>query len=100
MSPEEEGLLRKHMTFYRDLETGRRRPRSPAQQHFVLVTLGRAAAETLHEKAYVKHMRLRAQQREAGGEKSVRDPADGPTPEWFTRESWYALRRGYRKDAV
>jgi uncharacterized protein YifE (UPF0438 family) len=86
------------MNFYRSLETGRRKPKTPAQEHFGLVTLGRATAETDHEIVYAKHMRLRAQQREARLSESEREPAGGPTTEWFTREDWYKLRRGYRRD--
>jgi len=98
LSPEEEGLLKKHIDFYRDLETGRRQPTTQAQEHFVRVTRGLEAAETVHERAYAKHMRLRAQQRAAERSENPPDPADGPTPEWFSRDDWYRSRGRQRGD--
>ncbi len=99
LSAEEERLLEKHLNFYRALETGTRKPTTPAQEHFVLMTLGRAGADTAHEKAYAKHMRLRAERREARRNENSHDPAEEPRSEWFTREGWYKLRFGYRHDA-
>jgi len=98
LSPEEESLLRKHMRFYRALETGTRKPTTEIQKHFIQVTRGLAAAETVHERAYVKHMRLRAAQRSANQSEIVRNPEDGPTPDWFSREDWYRLRGRQRSD--
>ena len=98
LNPDEEKLLVEHMVFYRDLETGQRQPRTKAQEHFVQVTRGLAAAETIHERAYAKHMRLRAERRAAKRSESSRDSADGPTPEWFSREDWYRLRGRQRGD--
>jgi hypothetical protein len=79
------------MRFYRALETGQRKPTTKAQQHFVDVTLGHAPAETIHEKAYVKHMRLRTARREATRTETIHNPEDGPTADWFSREDWYRL---------
>lgn len=98
LTPQEEDLLRRHMEFYRALETGRRKPVTEAQKHFVNVTIGHAAAETVHEIAYVKHMRLRAVHREAADTQTSHDPADGPTEGWFSREDWYRLRGRQRSD--
>ncbi len=93
-TPEQERLLTKYLAFYRDLETGRRKPTTPAQEHFVAFTTGHIPAETDHERAYAVHMRLRAYQRElARQDRGSRDPDDGPTDEWFTREDWKKLRR-------
>jgi hypothetical protein len=58
LTPEEQQLLDKYMSFYRDLETGRRQPETEEQKHFVRVILGQAAAETPHEIAYAKYMRM------------------------------------------
>ena len=49
LSSEEEELLTKHMDFYRALETGQRQPATEAQEHFVRVIHGLAAAETIDE---------------------------------------------------
>ncbi len=98
LSLEEEKLLTKYMDFYRALETGKRQPTTVAQEHFVRVTRGLTDAETIHERAYAKHMQLRAAQRAAIRGENPRDPADGPTPEWFPDEDWYRLRSRQRND--
>jgi uncharacterized protein YifE (UPF0438 family) len=98
LSAEEEALLHRHMTFYRSLETGQRRPATEAQEHFARVTHGLAAAETIHELAYVKHMRLRAIQRELERQNQERECEEAPSPEWFSREDWYKLRGRQRND--
>jgi len=59
LTAEEQQLLDKYIPFYRDLETGRREPETEEQKHFVRVTLGQAVAETPHEMAYAKYMRIR-----------------------------------------
>ena len=92
LSSEEKKLLAKHMGFYRALETGQRQPTTEAQEHFIRVTRGIAAAKSIHEKAYTKHMQLRSAQRAAIHSESPHDPVDGPTPEWFSNEDWYRLR--------
>lgn len=61
-TPQEKVLLYRYYEFYRALETGKRRPSTTAQKHFVAVCQGRAKAETLHEKAYAKYMQLRVAQ--------------------------------------
>ncbi|MGH7599028.1 MAG: DUF413 domain-containing protein [bacterium] len=58
-TPQEKVLLYQYYEFYRALETGKRKPSTAAQKHFVAVCQGRAKAETLHEKAYAKYMQLR-----------------------------------------
>ena len=98
LGPEEEKLLTKNMEFYRALETGLRQPTTEAQRHFVRVIRGLAPAETEDERAYVKHMRLRAEQRAARQHEDPHDPSAGPTPEWFSREDWYKLRGRQRGD--
>ena len=59
-APEEEDLLKRYLRFYRQLESGERRPATPAQARFAEVCGGRAVAETPHEKVYAKYMRLRS----------------------------------------
>ena len=96
---DEEQLLARHLNFYRALETGRWRPRTQAQEHFVRVTRGLETADTTHEKAYVKYMHLRAERRvERLSGDPIHDPADGPTEEWFRREDWYKSRGRQRGD--
>jgi len=98
LTPQEEALLERHMDFYRSLETGQRKPTTEAQEHFVRVSRALAAAETIHELAYVKHMSLRAAQRAAKRAESEHDSEDGPKAEWFSREDWYKLRGRQRGD--
>jgi uncharacterized protein YifE (UPF0438 family) len=62
LSEEERTLLRRYLWFYRSLESGRRVPTTEAQRDFVAVCSGLAAAETPHEMAYAKYMRLRPKQ--------------------------------------
>jgi uncharacterized protein YifE (UPF0438 family) len=100
LTPEQQQLLDKHLPFYRDLETGRRRPTTPAQEHFVSFTRGLVPADTEHERAYAQHMRLRAQSRHAEQGAPPRDPAGGPTEEWFSREDWEKLHKREYSDIM
>lgn len=59
ISPEENELLRKHLSFYEELELGLRKPESEAQRHFLDVLKGRATPRTTHEVAFLKHMKRR-----------------------------------------
>lgn len=92
LTAEEELLLKKHLSFYQSLARGNRIPRTEAQKHFAQVFCGRAPAETIHEKAYLKYLRLRASDERPANSARGHDPADGPTQEWFTREDWHKVR--------
>ena len=59
-SNDERLLLRRHLRFYRSLETGKRAPVTDAQRRFVEVCHGRAVAANEHEMVYAKYMRLRS----------------------------------------
>jgi uncharacterized protein YifE (UPF0438 family) len=72
LTEDEKELLRRYLPFYRALESGRRKPSTQAQEHFVAVCEGGTKAETQHELAYVKYMRLR------------------PKPEPVWREDWHS----------
>lgn len=98
LTPEEEALLAKHLPFYRSLASQERKPTTPAQTHFVSVTLGKVAAETPHEIAYMKYRRL--QKHAPNNESStVRDhDLEGPTDGWFTRDDWKKSRGRQRWD--
>jgi len=91
-------LLRRYLEFYRSLETGRRAPATDAQKRFVAVCQGQAKAETPHEIAYAKYMRLRAAERrrknqDARDERGIPEYEEGyPRPGWFTDEDWRKLR--------
>jgi uncharacterized protein YifE (UPF0438 family) len=95
---QEKVLLYKYFEFYRALETGKRKPNTAAQRHFVAVCQGRASAETVHEKAYAKYMRLRAMQRrkqydETAAQQDIPEYEEGyPRPGWFTDEDWKKKR--------
>lgn len=60
VTEDEMRLLKKHFKFYQDLEKGLRKPDGDRQKHFVAMCNGTAMAETNHEKAYARHMRLRS----------------------------------------
>lgn len=45
-------LLRRHYSFYRSLDRGKRKPVTEAQRHFVAVCRGQLSAMTSHELAY------------------------------------------------
>jgi hypothetical protein len=51
-------LLIAHYHFYRDMDTGRRSPMTPPQQHFVAVCRGSVPPETEHERAYMRFKQL------------------------------------------
>jgi hypothetical protein len=72
LTNQERSLLERYLPFYRALETGQRAPLTDAQHHFVAACQGRQMAETEHELAYVKFMRLRKK----------------PGPSW--REDWHS----------
>ena len=50
----EKELLEKYGDFYRDLDSGKRKPSTKSQEHFVLVCQGLAQPLTVHEIAYIK----------------------------------------------
>ena len=94
LTDEERALLERYFGFYEDLESGARVPTTEAQKHFVEVTRGKARAETVHEMAYAKHMRLRAQDQEyryAQREESL-EHLEAHREEWFSREDHRKLR--------
>ena len=99
LSSEEQALLSRHLNFYQSLATGRRKPGTIAQKHFVEVALGHAGAETPHEFAYIKYVRLLRSSTET--ESHARDPElEGPADGWFTREDWKKSRGRQRWDGV
>lgn len=76
-------MLNKYLRFYEELESGKRKPATEEQEHFVKTTCGQAVAETDHKLAYAKHKRLQAQFREKEGfSKALHNPEDGPTEAW------------------
>jgi uncharacterized protein YifE (UPF0438 family) len=97
-TPQEKVLLYRYYEFYRALETGKRKPSTAAQKHFVAVCEGRAKAETLHEKTYAKYMKTRAtQRREQAQEKAMQteipEYEEGyPRPDWFTDDNRKKMR--------
>lgn len=58
LTAEEKTLIKTHLPFYVALATEERQPTTDAQRHFLAVCEGRASAETEHEVAFVKYMRL------------------------------------------
>lgn len=102
LTESEEALIDKHLTFYRELTTGKRQPTTEAQKHFAIVFQGRAKAETEHEIAYAKYLRLEALKRDAESRMSEGIPK---YEEGFPRPGWSAgkrlekdEKRGLRRD--
>lgn len=56
----EKNLLRKHFEFYKSLANKEREPVTEAQKHFVAMCKGQVTAETEHEVAFVKYIRIMA----------------------------------------
>lgn len=97
LTEREERLIDKHLTFYCQLAAGKRQPTTEAQKHFILVSQGRACAETEHEIAYAKYIRIEVQDREA-----KRKTTDGipkyeegfPRAGWSDERDWKQMERG------
>jgi uncharacterized protein YifE (UPF0438 family) len=95
---DETALIKRHLDFYRVLDSGQRVPSTPAQHHFVAVCRCQAKATTAHEIAYFKYRMLVTKQRDA-----AQDERDGmdefgegvPKPGWFTDEGWKRMRGQY-----
>lgn len=51
-----ERLLVRHLQFYEDLRTRRRRPKTSAQREFIDVVRGVSDPQTDHEKAYLHYL--------------------------------------------
>ena len=64
LSPEQQVLMAKYYTFYRDLDEGRRPPATKAQWHFLAVCRGIAKPRTDHEYAYLRMKALQAKVRQ------------------------------------
>ncbi len=98
LTEEERSLMARHLSFYRSLATGQRKPTTAAQKDFVEVALGHTGAETAHEIAYIKYMRLMLYERTLKQIEPNHDPDSGPTDAWFTRADWKKLRARQRFD--
>jgi uncharacterized protein YifE (UPF0438 family) len=99
LTPREEVLLKKHLAFYQLLENGKWNPTTNAQKHFVAICRGHGRAETEHEKAYTKYLRIRALQRREQYAKreahnGIPEYEEGyPRSDWFTDDDWKKMRR-------
>jgi uncharacterized protein YifE (UPF0438 family) len=71
LSDDENALLDRYLGFYESLASGRRRPSTPAQQHFVDVLMGLAKAESPHENAYLKHRAEVLQSEKVGAQSAI-----------------------------
>jgi len=89
LSVKEAQLIHKYKNFYLNLQSGRRKPETEAQKHFIEVTLGLKSATNIHEVAFVKYMRkvanLRKEERKY---KKEINPEDGATEGWYTRDDY------------
>jgi len=76
LTESELALLDKHLTFYVELTSGKRRPTTEAQRHFIAVSMGHDVASTDHERAFMKWRRKMARGRAA--ETSTEDVEQAP----------------------
>lgn len=101
LTESEEALIDKHLTFYRELAAGERKPATEAQKHFVLVCYGRARAETEHEFAYAKYLRIQAYNRPNQAKISDCIPKyeEGfPHLGWSDERDWKQMKKGNYAD--
>lgn len=61
----EKELISLPLSFYQELATGRRKPDTKAQRHFVAAVNGGVRANSDHEKAYLKYLEIQRLQRDA-----------------------------------
>lgn len=95
----ERELIDKHLSFYRALATGKRKPTTGAQKHFVAMCEGRAKAETVHEFAYVKYMRIQRAYEEKEYSRGIPEYEEGlPRQGWCTDNDWKKMRTGNYAD--
>lgn len=102
-SPEKiKELLQKHLRFYLSLRSGKHKPTTDAQKHFVLVTQRKTAPVSEHEWAYLvfarheyeknKANRLRQQQEQEQIERKEKDElsqkADNADDPWLGSPYW------------
>ena len=100
LSDEERALLKRWRPFYEELASGARAPSTVEQEHFVKVSRGLAVAETPHEKAYAKCLRVEASERQEEGEASRDAPAFDdrvPQGDWFTDDDYRKMHPGRRR---
>lgn len=69
-------LIAHYLHFYLDLESGRRRPTTAAQRHFVLVAHSRARPSTQHEIAFTRYRRSRPHEATAEPEATPNEEAN------------------------
>ncbi|HEX8198561.1 MAG TPA: DUF413 domain-containing protein [Pyrinomonadaceae bacterium] len=101
LSQEEEELIEKHLEFYQSLLTKKRMPTTKAQEHFVAVCSQRAKAETPHELAVAKYLRIKAIEKETGAKKveAIPEYEEGfPRPDWSKNDDWKKMRAGNYAD--
>jgi uncharacterized protein YifE (UPF0438 family) len=107
----EQSLINTWLWFYKELDSGERKPKSQAQQHFVEVCRGQTRAETQDEFAYVKFRMNVAHERENERSGRLREQSldsdsggisefgeGNPRPGFFTDKGWREMRRGYLSD--
>jgi uncharacterized protein YifE (UPF0438 family) len=85
ITPNENTLLEKHLTFYESLDNELREPKTDLQKHFVQVCRGLTKALTDHEIAYMKYKREQARKRLAKvkANEATQEIEEGyPTSDW------------------
>ena len=100
LTREEILLIKKHFRFNSALATREREPQTDSQRHFAAMCEGRCIAETAHEHAYVRHMRLLAGEREGedDGQDIPQDEVGLPGSGWCTDSDSKKARTGNHVD--
>ncbi len=88
LTQEEKDVFNRYHEFYEDLDTGRRKPSTLAQRHFVECCRGRAVAETVHEKAYLKDRLFRLNNQKASQKQNTKGGGIPMYEEGQARPGW------------
>ena len=103
LTRQERALVRKHLRFYRGLDEGRVKPRTPAQEHFVAVCRAQDVAQTPHERAYFKfragemaQAKVRPWRKEAHG--IPEHPEGWPVNEFGSRAEFARDRASWKRN--
>jgi len=94
----EKELMKKYGDFYRDLDSGKRKPSTKSQEHFVLVCQELAQPLTIHEIAYIKSKSIPIPSigERVGKPCTKSESANDNTPRIKMYDSWFGAGRKKR----
>ncbi len=95
LTTEERKLVNKNLDFYVSLSSGKRKPQTEEQRHFVRVCKCKTKANTVHELAFIKYRMKEIAMKNVEkkeSEQGVRQFEPGhPDSSWFTNDDWKKL---------